>query len=219
MKTKFYIITLLVMYTFSLHAQIGYQVSLLSSATGEPRANEKVEVTIELTNSEGTVICTETKSETTNEFGILSLQVGSDKTFENMDWSKLPLYVSATVDGIMVGKSQILNVPVAEAAKTLVNVDLDLICKTWTGLQQSVLGPKYVIILNENMTYTYQCWIRNDADNSWILGYNGNSTYDVVGNTIYLLGGGKEFLYSPASLYYHNGHLYGCAYYGPVKFD
>ena len=45
-----------------MNAQIGYQVSLLNSATGEPRANETVSVTVEITNSESSVICTETKS-------------------------------------------------------------------------------------------------------------------------------------------------------------
>ena len=205
-----------VLYVWTLNAQIGYQVSLLNSATGEPRSNETVEVTVEITNSEDTKICSETKSATTDDFGVLSMQVGTANTFKDVDWSKLPLYVSATVDGIMIGKSQILNVPVSEAAKTLVNVDPDLICKTWTGLAN---GLKYVFILNKNMTYTYHCYSYQEYQGGWILAYNGNSTYDVVGNTIYLFGGGNEFLYSPASLYYHNGHLYGCAFYGPVRFD
>ena len=131
MKKSFIIITLSAI-VFSLKAQIGYQVSLLNTATGEPRANENVEVIIEITDSEGTSICKETKNATTNDFGVLSLQVGNSTTFENADWSKLPFYVSATVDDILVGKSQILNVPVAEAAKTLVgNVSKSDIVGTW----------------------------------------------------------------------------------------
>ena len=119
--------------SLAANAQIGYQVSLLNSATGEPRANETVSVTIDITNSENTSIYQGTQTATTNDFGVLSLQVGNATTFENVDWSKLPLFVSATVDGVMVGRSQILNVPVAEAAKTLVNVAPELICKTWTA--------------------------------------------------------------------------------------
>ena len=131
MKKSFIIITLSAI-VFSLKAQIGYQVSLLNIATGEPRANENVEVIIEITDSDGTSICKETKNATTNDFGVLSLQVGNATTFENADWSKLPFYVSATVDDILVGKSQILNVPVAEAAKTLVgNVSKSDIVGTW----------------------------------------------------------------------------------------
>ena len=219
MKTRFYTIVLFILSTYSLNAQIGYQVSLLNSATGEPRANETVEVTIELTNSEGTVICTETKSETTNEFGILSLQVGSDKTFENMDWSKLPLYVSATVDGIMIGKSQILNVPVAEAAKTLVNVDPDLICKTWTSKFDGDDG-KIVLTFHKDMTFSFKFYGKDDKGN-WVVGYDGNSTYTVVGNTIYLLvtTEGNNFLYCPSMVFYQEGHLYGQLFIYPLKFN
>lgn len=99
------------------NAQIGYQVSLLNTATGEPRANETVTCQIELTNSEGAVICSETKSATSNDFGVLSLSVGNATTFEQMDWSKLPLYVSVSIGGKLVGQSQVLTVPVAEHAK------------------------------------------------------------------------------------------------------
>ena len=53
-------------------AQIGYQVSLLNSATGEARANEKVTVNISLSNSEGGVFYNETKQATTNDFGVLN---------------------------------------------------------------------------------------------------------------------------------------------------
>ena len=98
-------------------AQIGYQVTLLNTATGEPRANETVNITVEITNSAGGVVCSETKSATTNDFGILSVAVGNSETFAETDWSKLPFFISATVDGVMIGKSQLLSVPVAEHAK------------------------------------------------------------------------------------------------------
>ena len=149
MKKSFIIIALLAM-VFSLKAQIGYQVSLLNTATGEPRANENVEVTIEITDSEGTSICKETKNATTNDFGVLSLQVGNSTTFENADWSKLPFYVSATVDDILVGKSQILNVPVAEAAKTLVgSISKSDIVGTWMNHDRIVS-----LSINEDGSYS-----------------------------------------------------------------
>ena len=158
MKKSFIIIALLAM-VFSLKAQIGYQVSLLNTATGEPRANENVEVTIEITDYEGTSICKETKNATTNDFGVLSLQVGNATTFENADWSKLPFYVSATVDDILVGKSQILNVPVAEAAKTLVgSISKSDIVGTWMVEKKSIdeeedVSSDYVCIFKEDGTY------------------------------------------------------------------
>jgi len=106
-------------------------VSLLNNATGEPRANETVAVTVEITNSEGGTVCSETKTETTNDFGVLSMTVGSDAVFAKTDWSKLPFYISATVDGILIGRSQLLSVPVAECAKTLKSCKDILMSKTW----------------------------------------------------------------------------------------
>lgn len=118
------------------YAQIGYQVSLLNSATGEPRANETVSVSVAITNSEDAQIFSSTQSATTNDFGVLSLQIGNSTTFDNVDWSKLPFFISATIDGVMVGKSQILSVPVAEAAKRRVDVSLDDLCdKNWWANQ------------------------------------------------------------------------------------
>ncbi|MDE5989816.1 MAG: hypothetical protein K2H17_10530 [Duncaniella sp.] len=109
--------------TLILNAQIGYQVSLLDAATGQPRADETVSVKIDITDSTGALVCSETKSATSDDFGVLSLTIGNASTFSNADWSKLPFYISATVDNILLGKSQILNVPVAEYAKQTDSLD------------------------------------------------------------------------------------------------
>ena len=55
------------------HAQIGYQVSLLNSATGKPRANETVKVEVTITDSKNSTVCSETQSVVSNDFGILSI--------------------------------------------------------------------------------------------------------------------------------------------------
>ena len=198
---KFYTIIAALFCMVSINAQIGYQVSLLNSATGEPRANETVGVTIEITNSEGTVVCNETKSATTNEFGVLSLQVGSSNTFANMDWSKLPLYISATVDGVMVGRSQILTVPVAEAAKNLVNVAPELICKTWSGNIVSCGG-----------SVSYSITISNSDSFTWSTdGVGGGGKYACYGNIIYFYTttmGQYACGSAPLNAMFQNGSLY-----------
>lgn len=153
MKRSVFLIFFLIA-SLGMRAQIGYQVSLLNSATGEPRANETVSVTVAITNSNDEQIFSSTQSVTTNDFGVLSLQIGNSTTFDNVDWSKLPMFISATVDGVMVGKSQILNVPVAEAAKQLVGVPLDSICRSWSG-STTYDGPvTLTLTLNQNMTGT-----------------------------------------------------------------
>ena len=184
MKKSFIIIALLAM-VIGLNAQIGYQVSLLNTATGEPRANENVEVTIEITDSEGTSICKETKNATTNDFGVLSLQVGNAITFENANWSKLPFYVSATVDDILVGKSQILNVPVAEAAKTLVGgISKSDIVGVWNN--KIIEHPEtHTCTFEENESFNISYFCMSEI--GLRLCHKVEGTYSIVGNIIYLL--------------------------------
>ena len=119
--------------TITVHAQIGYQVSLLNTATGEPRANVTVNATVTITNAENGLIYTSTQKATSNDFGVLSLTVGNTDTFKNVDFTKLPFFIAVSIDGTLIGKSQILSVPVAEVAKALAPaVSLDELCgKYW----------------------------------------------------------------------------------------
>lgn len=98
-------------------AQIGYQLSLLNTATGEPRAGVTVNATVTIIDSSDKVIYTGTQKATSNDFGVLSLAVGNADTFSNADFGKLPFFIAVSVDGALIGKSQILSVPVAEYAK------------------------------------------------------------------------------------------------------
>ena len=177
--------------TINTHAQIGYQVSLLDQETGVPRANEYVTVQIDLTDNEGNTICSENKSATTNEFGIISLSIGNENTFDSMDWSKLPLWISATVDGIIIGKSQVLNIPVAEYAKRTGTLTKELLCsKTWSGNNGSI-KLSYSFFPNGTCFYTYQ---REDGAGT-VYG-----TYEIDNNLIFLFddkGVVETFRYSP----------------------
>lgn len=114
---RYNLIMLLLFITNTAFAQIGYQVSLLNSATGQPRVGETVTVDIKLTNSENATVYTTQQKATSNDFGVLSLSVGDAQTFEELDWNKLPLYIEVSIDGVLIAKSQVLSVPVAEYAK------------------------------------------------------------------------------------------------------
>ena len=61
-------LTLAFILSLAVHAQIGYQVSLLNSKTGEPHVNETVSVKIEITDSEGSMIYSANQNATTNDF-------------------------------------------------------------------------------------------------------------------------------------------------------
>jgi hypothetical protein len=179
---------ILILFLFSIcsaHAQIGYQVALLNQKTGEPRANETVSVTISITDNAGTMVCSETKSATTNGAGILSLEVGNASTFDNTQWDKLPLWVSATVDGVTIGRTQILSVPVAEHAKHYgVITPRHLASKTWHG--------EYYGDDNATLTFTKSGSARikySSTDNfGRIETYTNNYKYYIEGNTVALCG-------------------------------
>ncbi len=131
MKRFLYLLVALII-PVATNAQIGYQVALMDQSTGKPRANETVSVTVTISDNAGKVICSETSSATTNNFGMLALQVGDASTFNDVDWSKLPLWVSATVGGVTIGKTQILSVPVAEHANHWGTLTKDILTsKTW----------------------------------------------------------------------------------------
>ena len=67
MKRRLFL-TLAFILSLAVHAQIGYQVSLLNSKTGEPHVNDTVSVKIEITDSERSMIYSANQNATTNDF-------------------------------------------------------------------------------------------------------------------------------------------------------
>ena len=184
----------------NLSAQIGYQVSLLNTATGVPRANETVTCLIELSNIDG-VFYTQTQTVTTNDFGVLSLQIGNETTFQSTDATKLPLFVSVTVDGTLVGKSQILSVPLAENLRPFATGD-DLF-RTWSGTSYDAAIS---LSLTKNHTFTLSAtWREPGIAPSTISG-----SFIVQGDILYLIG------QLSICLVYSNGALHGIGYYGSM---
>jgi len=115
---KLFLAIVMLCFTIATKAQIGYQVALLNTATGEPRANVTVSVDVALKGADGKTIFSQTQSATSNDLGLLSLSIGNANMFDNVDWNTvLPLSVSVKADGVLVAESQVLTVRVAEYAK------------------------------------------------------------------------------------------------------
>ena len=162
-------------------AQIGYQVSLLNNATGEPRANERVKVTVKITDSKDNVVCEETKNETTNDFGVISMSVGESDTFSNADWNNLPFFIEAIVDGRLIGKSQLLSVPVAEYAKHTGSLSIELLCsKEWKWIDDEDNRISRFYQFNKNGKYVFQQTIKGEISDSFY------GEYDVLGDKVLL---------------------------------
>ena len=204
----------------SIHAQIGYQVSLLNTATGEPRANEKVTAKIELSNSDGEVVYSETQTGVTNEFGVLSLTIGNAQSLSTIDWSKYPMFISVSVDNVLIGKTQVMSVPYANA---VVPLSKDILIGTWSGTktivsETSVEKTTKCFVFNSNGNLTYinnQSWDRVSENGT----YNGY--YTISGDDIYCFYLYHEEHttyqndYEGIHLKYLNGKLYVVGSHGP----
>ena len=186
---------------FGASAQIGYQVAVVNQTTGEPKVNASVSVTVTITDNAGAEITKTTQSATTNDFGVVSLQVGNESTFADTDWSKLPLWISATVDGVSLGKTQILTVPVAEHAKHAGHLTVEKLVGKWSW--SDVINGDTNITFNPSGTYTevhhYDDGY-NKEHNVW------NGTYEINGDFVLTSEDGKHF-----NMYYYSpktGKLY-----------
>ena len=184
-----------------MQAQIGYQVSLLNSATGEPRANVLVEAEVTITNSDDEEIYKGTQRATSNDFGVIQLTVGNQSTFKDVDWSKLPFFIEVSVDGTVIGKSQILTVPIAEAAKHLApRIDIDDLVGTW-----SYGDGNYVrqIVLSRDGK-----GIRSEKKGDYV--DSEDFSYDIEGKNIYVCSytGLRILHYKNGALYEDDGGKY-----------
>ncbi len=181
------LITLSVAY--AANAQIGYQVTLLDQKTGDPRTNETVSVTVTLSDNSGNTVFSQTQSVTSDAYGTLSLTVGNSSTFDNVDWSKLPFWITASVDGKNLGRTQVLSVPVAEYAKRTGSLTKETLCsKTWVDS-----GASYKLKFYQDghaiKTVSY-----NAPDDPNYYTDTLNYKYHINGNIIILLGEAVDIL-------------------------
>ncbi len=99
--------------------------AVLRDASGGILANQQVEIGVAILqgSASGTEVFTETHSVSTNNFGLANLQIGSVNTtgMQTIDWSKGPYFIEISVDGTVMGTSQLLSVPFALHAKTVEN--------------------------------------------------------------------------------------------------
>ncbi|MBN2775729.1 MAG: hypothetical protein JXR31_15850, partial [Prolixibacteraceae bacterium] len=121
-----------VIFCYNLNAQppnsFKYQ-AVLRDATGQVLANQTVQIGIAILQGSdtGSEIFSEFHTVTTNSFGLVNLVVGSVNVqgMENIDWNIGPYFVQVSVDGTVIGTSQLLSVPFAMHAFTVENDAVD----------------------------------------------------------------------------------------------
>ena len=95
--------------------------AVLRDAAGQIKADQAVSLGIEILQGSamGTVVYSETHSETTNLLGLVNVEVGVGTTtddFGSIAWGNGPYFLKISVDGTEFGTSQLLSVPYASYA-------------------------------------------------------------------------------------------------------
>jgi hypothetical protein len=91
--------------------------TIVRDADGEIIVNQEVTIILSILQggTSGDVVCSETFTPTTNDFGLVNLQIGSvDPTaFAAIDWANGPYFTKVELDGNVMGISELLSVPYA----------------------------------------------------------------------------------------------------------
>jgi len=102
-------------------AAFKYQ-AVVRDASGNVQANKNMNFEIALLQSsiDGPEVFSESHNVTTNEFGLVNLEIGSVNTegFSKIEWAKGPFFITVTLDGTEMGTSQLLSVPYAIHSNT-----------------------------------------------------------------------------------------------------
>jgi len=110
---------LLSLFVFSQSPDAFNYQAVLRDASGVIRANSNVGLRIEILqgSESGSVVYAENFAVLTNSFGMVNLQIGNGVTeigaFPEINWSAGPYFLSVSVDGDLMGTSQLLSVPYA----------------------------------------------------------------------------------------------------------
>ena len=111
--------------TFAQTPQSFNYQAVLRDASGNILANQNIEIQVDILqgSASGSAILSETHSTTTNNFGLVNLTVGSISSTDlsNIDWTDGPFFIQISVDGTVMGTSQLLSVPFAMHAITVEN--------------------------------------------------------------------------------------------------
>lgn len=104
--------------------QFKYQ-AVIRDANGDILANQSVAVQVDIIQTEitGTSVFTEVHNVTTNDNGLINLNIGSVEDMSGIDWNTDIYFIKITVNGTEMGTSQLLSVPYAMQAENADHAD------------------------------------------------------------------------------------------------
>ncbi len=122
-QIRYFIIYIIALFTLSAAmaqppASFNYQ-AVLRDSQGQIIDSEEVSLHIAILKGsvEGEEVFSETHNSQTNEFGLVNLQIGSQTPIGEINWGSDIYFLQVSVDGTIMGTSQLLSVPYALYAR------------------------------------------------------------------------------------------------------
>lgn len=207
---------------------ISYQAIAFNSG-GVPIANGNVGIRISILDNAvtGTAVYTETHTKTTNAQGLFNLNIGqgtpTSGTFAAINWGTNTKFLKVEIDPsgganyTLVGTNQLMSVPYAMAAKSLVATageGLTLVAPNGTPYQLTVNNNGELSLPTSNTSsstptelYMYGTFNNWDAANAIQLGQVSNgSFYNFLGYKYFAAGTQIKFLAAPNSNVVYGGN-------------
>lgn len=138
MKKLFLPLIILSLLVASVHCQVPKRIkyqTVVRNSSGKVIANQQVGIKISILQGspEGNEVFTESYNPTTNEIGLINLEIGSANPgdFSGINWAAGPFYTKVEAMGNIVGVSELLSVPYAFYAENSFNAVWD---KTGTSI-------------------------------------------------------------------------------------
>ena len=113
-----FITTLFIIINMSLAqspAGFNYQ-AIVRDADGNIRADQGISLSFEIQLPTGSAVYRETHTAITNKFGLANVMIGKGATadkFTDIDWGSGIHMLQVSIDGVDVGKNQLMSVPYA----------------------------------------------------------------------------------------------------------
>ncbi len=194
-------------------SQFKYQ-AVLRDASGNILANQAVTVDISILqgSTTGTSVFTETHNTTTTAQGLINLNIGSENDMSTVDWSADSYFVTISVNGNLMGTSQLLSVPYALQAKKADNYDeIDPAFTAWdksSGISiiESQISNLQHFTTQDEIDPLFSGWDKNYADLT-----NKPSIIDsittVIDTTTQFVRKNSQWIKNGDDLYYENGSI------------
>jgi len=192
-------------------SQFKYQ-AVLRDASGNILANQAVTVDISILqgSTTGTSVFTETHNTTTTAQGLINLNIGSENDMSTVDWSADSYFVSISVNGDLMGTSQLLSVPYALQAKKADNYDeTDPVFTAWDkssgiSITESQISNLQHFTNADETDPLFSGWDKNYADLTNKPGIIDSIT-TVIDTTTQFVRKNTQWIKNGNDLYYENG--------------